>query len=564
MVRFFSLLLASLLLLAPASAYATELPRGLISYLAGVDPKVSVRFDGMITFSNGERYIPVLPAPDALTAEVDTAPRPLRLDPANAMTPLKPPFPDIIAFDNNAFLLRLVPKPGGKLSLPERESYPIALKSGLLPQDLILPAGLNIPAELKVTLGTLEPPPLADAPAPLNSGNAPASPMAFSLASLMPRRQLFLTDLNTQSLEALQPETGQLAWQLPLGCLPSGLAAPPDASMVFVSCLNTDEVLVVDPAAQLIKARVPVGARPDAMLWLPGTFALKSALTVAPQPAAVDELTGEPIVARKPDSVLGWLKRLFVTPRPKLPSANTANAANTAQTPAADANPQLIVSNRHSAQLSVIDAVTLAPLANVPLPKGQGSSILTWVPDLKKVFVADHSLGKIYELSLETWRISRILPGLQSMSAVLWRNTPDEPEGVLWVSSRASHEVQAVSVATGKVLQTLAVGQKPTDMAFGADGKLYVLASQAGLVDVIDAASLPNASLQAPIAFEAGLFPSRVTLSADKRYGYIGVLNADEDANGQLAVLDMQTAKLSQSLKLGVKKPLTLLWVESQ
>jgi hypothetical protein len=238
---------------------------------------------------------------------------------------------------------------------------------------------------------------------------------------------------------------------------------------------------------------------------------------------------------------------------------------------------QLLVSNRFGKTLTVIDTASLEPVAHVPLPKGSGATTMTLIPELRRLMIADQALSKIYELPLDTWRIKRILPGLQSTSGMAWRPSPVEPQGILWMASRASHEIQAVSVATGKILQTVPVGQKPSDLAFGEDGQLYVLASQAGLIEVIDVAPESGALLKAPIILGQDQFAARMTVAKDKRYAYVGLFPKEVDetavntlapngnrlsSSGQLAVIDFSTGQVLQRLNLPVQKPTAMLWIQ--
>ncbi|MEB3206733.1 MAG: hypothetical protein VKK59_05230 [Vampirovibrionales bacterium] len=581
--------------------HASELPPSVLSTLSRIDPAVRIRFDGLITFSNGERYLPVLPSHTELDAT-----RLVSQDPANAGSPIKPPFPDIMAFDNGLYLLRLVPKAGGRLTLPERANYPFELKTGLLPQDLVLPAGLNIPAELSVILGALEPPPAL----PTLKGsptNAPLPPTSSSnpLTVLIPQKSLLLLDLDSQMLLSLNPENGASRWKLNLGCLPSSLTSDTHLDLVFVTCLNTDELLVIDPKAQLIKARVTVGSRPDSVVWIAPELALKAQQAVAPSQdsltedgssAATDHASPSNAVintsVRKP-WFTPWRPSKSSQPTPASPSSepNRPDASLTEASEAPEANQparepsafaqdevpkaaQILVSNRFGKTLTVIDTKTLEPVAYVPLPKGSGATTMTLIPALRRIMIADQALGKIYELSLDSWRIKRILPGLQSTSSMAWRPSATEPDGILWMASRASHEIQAVSVASGKILQTMSVGQKPSDLAFGADGQLYVLASQAGVIEVVDVTSNESATLKTSIPLSLDQFAARMTVTSDTRYGYVGLFAKDNfqpvgvsaTANpsgfAELVVIDFSRQQVLQRFNLPIQKPMAMLWIQ--
>jgi YVTN family beta-propeller protein len=238
-------------------AGATDLPAGVLSYLRQKDPKVKVRFDGLVLFSNGQSYVPVIPQDPSLNADSQQV---------IATLPEKDPYPDLIQFDNNFFLMRLVQTSSGRLTFPKMSEYPLQLKEGLLPQDFVMPKNLFIPVELKVILGAL----------PYNPSYTPTNTPALSpvLAGFSPEqlrtatRQTYVFDLNQQKVIAIDPNTGAKIGEVALDCSPSGLQMSPDGTLLFVPCLSSNELAVVDTGSNLVKTRVPVGQRPDAVLFV--------------------------------------------------------------------------------------------------------------------------------------------------------------------------------------------------------------------------------------------------------------------------------------------------------
>lgn len=143
----FSLIVSAFFALSPmALCWATDLPPTVLSYLRKRDPAVKIRFDGMVTLSNHDVYLPVFPQDPSHPPNPSQV---LREYPQQAKSP------DLIQFDNHFFLIRLVNTSSGKLALARMDAYPIELKEGLLPQDLLLPPNLFLPNELKVILGDL-------------------------------------------------------------------------------------------------------------------------------------------------------------------------------------------------------------------------------------------------------------------------------------------------------------------------------------------------------------------------------------------------------------------------
>jgi hypothetical protein len=252
----FSLLIGLMLTGAGAgSVWATDLPPAVLNYVRNKDASVEIRFDGLLKFSDGTQYLPVLPQ-DVLNWNKAT--KVISSLPENSKNP------DLIQFDNNLFLIRLIPTSSGKLTFPRMDAYPIDLKEGLLPQDLVMPANLFIPAELKVLLGGL----------PYNpqvGGEGETGPDGRKTATGANRpfpKTLFLSNLSTNTLFAVNPDAGTIEGRIPFNCVPSSMTASSDDKNLYASCLTTDEVVVVDTLANLIKTRASVGSKPAQVLAL--------------------------------------------------------------------------------------------------------------------------------------------------------------------------------------------------------------------------------------------------------------------------------------------------------
>jgi DNA-binding beta-propeller fold protein YncE len=510
---------ALLCLFAGLHARATDLPTTVLTYLRKKDPAVQVRFDGLVTFSNGERYLPVIPQDPALNAEPQQV---------IATRPEKAVFPDLIEFDNHFYFIRLIQTASGRLTFPKMDAYPIQLKEGLLPQDLVLPDNLFIPVELKVILGALPynptytPPkaapaaaasakkpfasasagkPSASKPPAASRPSAPASLPSTGVPSVgstpsgseNPARNLpqngYVFDIQEQKLLAFDPLTGRKQADLTLNCAPSALQMTPDGKLLFAPCLSTNELVVIDTEANLIKNRVPVGRLPDAALYLPDSK-------------------------------------------------------------------QVLISSRASSYLSVIDAESLLPREKMDVPGNTGA--LAAFPGQKavEIAVADATQPSVYIVNRQTRRVERTLPALPDMSAltVIDRSaTPDargESGQEIWVASRTQNRVLALDARTGATLARFDVARKPVALAAYED-KVYVLCAGDARVSVID--RLKKALLP-PIALEEHSFPSGMTVLPAAGRAYIG--SAGENT---LVVLNLKAARVENTFPVTFRASLIAL-----
>lgn len=132
-----------------ACAFATKLPDNVSEYIKKEVPKAAVRFDGLITLPDGTIYLPVLPAQpnkDGKGLITETYP-------ANKKFSQKP---EVLLFDTGYALLKVMKTKQGRPTFTDSRNIPLAVKTGLLPQDLLVPPGLIVQDDLKILLGDLK------------------------------------------------------------------------------------------------------------------------------------------------------------------------------------------------------------------------------------------------------------------------------------------------------------------------------------------------------------------------------------------------------------------------
>lgn len=405
---------------------ATELPPEVLSYLRKKDPAVKVRFDGLVLFSNGESYVPVLPETGG--EESQKISETVTSDPEIAT------FPDFIGFDNNLYLIRLIQTASGRLTFPKREAYPIALKEGLLPQDFVLPTNLFIPVELKVILGALPYNPVYEV-----SKNKALYPASVTLrAETNPKKNseiqptikmAYSFDLSQQHLVGFDPKSGQRLQHIDLGCSPASIQLSSSGKYLFIPCLSNDELVVVETASQLVKTRIPTGKRPD--------------------------------------------KTLLITGLSK-----------------AESTEHLLISNRYSPFITLVDGDALVSPRQISVPSSVGEMALippTEASSVPQVIASDPFGEDLFLVNLQTGLVERTLKGISSTSAL---NVIVTPTGKLeiWVTSRTENVVKIIDFQTGNTVKSIPVGEKPLAMSYYG-GKMFILCAGSNTVDVIQATS---------------------------------------------------------------------------
>lgn len=135
--------------ISATSALATQLPQEVTDFLFKENPKTAIRFDGLITFMDGTVYLPIFPA---YTNKVEK----LQI---TYTYPERTSFskkPEVIIFNNNFALLKLIKTKQGVLTVSQNPDIPLTIKTGSLPQDILVPKGLVLPDTLKGILGNVQ------------------------------------------------------------------------------------------------------------------------------------------------------------------------------------------------------------------------------------------------------------------------------------------------------------------------------------------------------------------------------------------------------------------------
>lgn len=143
------IILLAVFIMGMANALATTLPVEVANYVRAQVPGATIRFDGLIMFPDKTTYLPLIPAIKNNTGNIEV----VYSYPNNAITLAKKP--EILVFNNNYVLLKVIKDKNGA-TISRDTNYPIAVKTGVLPQDLLVPKGLYIPESLEGILGDLK------------------------------------------------------------------------------------------------------------------------------------------------------------------------------------------------------------------------------------------------------------------------------------------------------------------------------------------------------------------------------------------------------------------------
>ena len=134
--------------LSAMSSYATKLPDYIVRSIKTDLPKASIRFDGLVSLPDGTVYLPVLPSnPKKKPTGKVVVTYPLN----QKLSQL----PEVVVFDSNFALLKVIKNAKGQITVTDTKNIPFVVKTGIFPQDMLVPPGLIIPEDMKIMMGDL-------------------------------------------------------------------------------------------------------------------------------------------------------------------------------------------------------------------------------------------------------------------------------------------------------------------------------------------------------------------------------------------------------------------------
>lgn len=267
MKKFLISMIIGLTALLGAPVFATQLPPEVKNYVMLHSPDATIRFDGLITLPDGTFYLPLLPAYTA--KDVDFGVK--FTYPQNKAFEKKP---EIVVFTNNFCLLKLIKTKDKTLTVTSLKDLPIEVRTGILPQDLLVPKGLVLPDSLVGILGDLNIPLTSN----LKITSKQQIPQDFSKKEELPQtpkkvqiipelkdKQFFITNFNSNLIYILPSEFQDVQYTLKLDSIPRVIKEV-YGNYLLVATNGKTYIDVVDIKNEEIAKQIDIGAVIDEMV----------------------------------------------------------------------------------------------------------------------------------------------------------------------------------------------------------------------------------------------------------------------------------------------------------
>lgn len=266
MKKFLILMTMLLGLNCAQSSFATQLPAEIKDYVVKSFPNATVRFDGLITMPDGTLYLPLLPA---YSVKED-------IFAVKYTYPEKKAFhqkPEVIVFTNNYCLLKLIKTKDG-YTVTSLKDLPIEVRSGLLPQDLLVPKGLVLPDSLVGVLGDLNIPLTSNLQItskqqiPQNFDKKEEKPKVPEKIKVIPQlreKVFFISNFNSNYIYIMPSDLTGVQYTLKLDSIPKAVKEV-YGKYLLVSTSGKTYIDVVDIKNEEIAKQIDIGTESDEMI----------------------------------------------------------------------------------------------------------------------------------------------------------------------------------------------------------------------------------------------------------------------------------------------------------
>lgn len=255
-------LLSSLTIFAPQNAQAQKVPDKIENYVEKIFPKTNFRFDGVIILPDNTIYLPLFPAAlDENKEELDikaTIP---------AAKTLKDK-PDVVIFNNDFVLMRVIEEKGGKRTLAKMDTLPNEVRTGLLPQDMLIPKGLVLPENLKIIIGNLDIS-LAQQDDLKTAIKKTASDNTFKPLSALPElkdKTLYIATCYNKNIQVVNQENKTPDYALLQKHIPITIKGTPDGKFLLVTSYDKKTIDVISLVDDQVIKRIEFSSQPEEIL----------------------------------------------------------------------------------------------------------------------------------------------------------------------------------------------------------------------------------------------------------------------------------------------------------
>lgn len=260
------LILLSIILFTTTTSFAAKVPDEVVEYLQSKIPNTDVRFDGVVILPDNTIYLPLFPSlfSDIKVLHVKES------IPANLDFDSKP---DVIIFNNDFVLLKVFSDGNGRRTVLHMSTPPLQVRTGLLPQDMLVPSGLILPENLKGIKGNLN---IDTQNEDVIKSNTKESFEEFlsdndkigkqSLIPLLADKSIYISTNYSKNIQVLEPATSSPVYSLAQKSIPIDVEPVRNGKFLMVTSYERPYLDIVSVADSRFIKQIALGTNPDEII----------------------------------------------------------------------------------------------------------------------------------------------------------------------------------------------------------------------------------------------------------------------------------------------------------
>ncbi len=304
------LILLGLFIFTTTSAFAAKIPEEVRDYLNKNIQGVDIRFDGVIIFPDNTIYLPLYPS---LFSDIKT----LQIKetfPANKKIEEKP---DIVIFNNDFVLLKLLTDGTGRKTVLHQTTPPLQVRTGLLPQDMLVPSGLILPENLKGIIGNLKVDTKQEDVIKINTKESfeefldETSQIApQTLIPQLKNKTLFVTTNYSKNIQVVEPAKTSPKYALAQKSIPIDVKAVNDGKFLLVTSYERPFLDIISVADSRFIKQINLSAFPEEILV---DTALNKAYVTAPSASTIFVVDLKTMALKQKIKINGYCEKLILS-----------------------------------------------------------------------------------------------------------------------------------------------------------------------------------------------------------------------------------------------------------
>ena len=259
-------LLIGVLLISCISSFAAKIPTEVKEYIENNVPGTDIRFDGVIILPDNTVYLPLYPSlfSDIKKLEVKES------FPANNELNQKP---DIIIFNNDFVMMKVLSDGEGHKTVLKLQNPPLQVRTGLLPQDMLVPSGLVLPENIKGVIGNLKIDTKNEDLIKLTTKESYEEFLAdtedITNPALIPQlknKTLFVTTNYSKNIQVLDPPEVAPKYSLAQKSIPIDIKAVKNGKFLLVTSYERPFIDVISVADSRFIKQINLGSFPEEII----------------------------------------------------------------------------------------------------------------------------------------------------------------------------------------------------------------------------------------------------------------------------------------------------------